>query len=266
MPNRIRPSGVIAGQRFTKLVVTVPPATQKVSDNCTCQCDCGTVKNFKVHNLLGGMSTSCGCSKQKSRCDYQGQRFGRLTVVGQSFRQHNRRHWPCKCECGKLTSVATSHLVTGHTKSCGCLEDESRGKSRISHGQSRGGYISTQYHLFLKAKERSKRKNVPFNLTLDDIEVPTHCPLLGTLLVRNIGMVGHDSYTIDELIPGIGYIPGNVQTISYRANTIKSDATIEELEKLVNNLKLQRERLSDRASKKTMQQSELVEIKLQEAS
>ena len=46
-----------------------------------------------------------------------------------------------------------------------------------------------------------------------------------------------DSPTIDKLIPSLGYTKGNVWVISRRANMIKSDATLEELELLVGNLK-----------------------------
>ena len=36
--------------------------------------------------------------------------------------------------------------------------------------------------------------------------------------------------SLDCIIPELGYVPGNVAVISRRANTIKNDATIEELE------------------------------------
>lgn len=38
--------------------------------------------------------------------------------------------WKCVCSCGNETIVAGSDLRSGHTKSCGCLSDESRRKER----------------------------------------------------------------------------------------------------------------------------------------
>lgn len=57
--------------------------------------------------------------------DLTGQKFGRLTVVSLAqVRKSNRVTWHCKCECGNEVDVIGSHLKTGHTKSCGCLQKE----------------------------------------------------------------------------------------------------------------------------------------------
>lgn len=47
------------------------------------------------------------------------QRFGRLTLVEPA--QGAVKKWLCRCDCGKTTSVWTSNLQQGLTKSCGCL-------------------------------------------------------------------------------------------------------------------------------------------------
>jgi hypothetical protein len=70
-----------------------------------------------------------------------------------------------------------------------------------------------------------------FNLRLQDIEVPTHCPILGIELRRNdrIGP-GPASPSLDRIDSTKGYIRGNVRVISFRANALKSNATAEEHE------------------------------------
>ena len=58
----------------------------------------------------------------KPKKDLTNKVFNRLTVlkyVGSS-------KWLCKCECGKNAIISTANLNNGHTKSCGCLSDESR--------------------------------------------------------------------------------------------------------------------------------------------
>ena len=62
--------------------------------------------------------------------------------------------------------------------------------------------------------------------------IPTHCPILG-VPIEVLGEDRNRAASIDRLNPNLGYVPGNVAVISLRANRIKSDATIEELEKLV---------------------------------
>lgn len=43
--------------------------------------------------------------------------------------------------------------------------------------------------------------------------------------------------SLDKIIPKLVYVKGNVWVVSNKANRIKSNATIEELELLVKNLK-----------------------------
>ena len=58
--------------------------------------------------------------------DLTGQKFGKLVVL---FRTENkiesngrkRVMWHCKCDCGNITNVFYSGLLTGSTKSCGCM-------------------------------------------------------------------------------------------------------------------------------------------------
>ena len=58
--------------------------------------------------------------------DLTGQRFGRLVPQKDSGRraQDRRVIWECCCDCGNITFVRGRDLVSGHTKSCGCLKIE----------------------------------------------------------------------------------------------------------------------------------------------
>lgn len=71
--------------------------------------------------------------------------------------------------------------------------------------------------------------------TLDLLPLPTRCPVLGIELeYSGYKGLGHSAYaSIDRIDPTKGYDKGNVQIISYRANRIKNDATLEELRALV---------------------------------
>lgn len=84
------------------------------------------------------------------------------------------------------------------------------------------------------ARERAKRQNVPFGLQESDIEIPMYCPVLGVLLVRSLGSKGpgHNSPTLDRIIPSRGYVPGNVMVVSNRANRAKNDLSADELRAL----------------------------------
>lgn len=82
------------------------------------------------------------------------------------------------------------------------------------------------------AKHRAKRAGVPFNLKPADILIPNHCPVLGVQLVKSVGRLSDSSPSLDRIVPSRGYVRGNIVVISMRANRIKSDASITELQKL----------------------------------
>ena len=94
----------------------------------TCKCECGTVKDVRVLNILYGYSKDCGCGRKATLRETRtknlvGQRFGKLTVVEllEDSNKFNRRMYRCKCDCGNETIVQSSCLLNGHTSSCGCL-------------------------------------------------------------------------------------------------------------------------------------------------
>lgn len=96
--------------------------------------------------------------------------------------------------------------------------------------------------LLYHAKWRAKRDGLEFNLTMDDIPFETHCPLLGTPFTIHFYSkftkgADFNAPSLDRLDPTKGYVKGNVAVISYRANSIKMDATLQELDTLVNNLR-----------------------------
>jgi len=84
------------------------------------------------------------------------------------------------------------------------------------------------------ARERSKQKNLPFNIEEIDIIIPTICPVLGIPLKSGLGkgIIQPNSPSLDRIIPEKGYVRGNIVVMSNKANTMKSNATLEEMIKL----------------------------------
>ncbi len=83
--------------------------------------------------------------------------------------------------------------------------------------------------LLQQAKSRAKRKGLLFNLDLNDIIVPLVCPILDVPFI--IGTKDEYEYThsLDRIDNSLGYIKGNVQVISKKANSMKNSATPKEL-------------------------------------
>ena len=68
-------------------------------------------------------------------------------------------------------------------------------------------------------------------LQVSDLTWPTHCPALGL----ELDYTGKDpirGWSIDKLNPAQGYVPGNVAIVSRLANTIKSNATADQIRRV----------------------------------
>lgn len=91
------------------------------------------------------------------------------------------------------------------------------------------------------AKKRAVSKGLPFALTLDDIRIPPVCPILG-IPIRRLDGRHHGSPSLDRVNNGKGYTPDNIQVISLRANSLKSDATVEELERVLASMRASHDR------------------------
>ncbi len=87
------------------------------------------------------------------------------------------------------------------------------------------------------AKKRSELRNLAFDLTEEDIRIPEFCPLLGIKIKLDGFKNKVDSPSLDRIDSNKGYTKDNVWIISSRANIIKNNATVEELELIVQNLK-----------------------------
>lgn len=66
--------------------------------------------------------------------DIAGQRYGRLVVIERAGRNKQKRAtWKCQCDCGKISVVASSYLLNGNTRSCGCLRLEGLVSRNVTH-------------------------------------------------------------------------------------------------------------------------------------
>lgn len=83
------------------------------------------------------------------------------------------------------------------------------------------------------ARLRAKKDGCVCTVKEKDITVPEFCPVFGVRLQRGVKRRTDASPSLDKIIPALGYTPGNVWVISWRANRIKNDATLQELEILV---------------------------------
>lgn len=132
--------GFVAGARYGQWTV-LSPVDPANNEKALCGCDCGTERAVFRHKLIAEQSTSCGCTRGAALSEamsgkkwpelathrdsevVRGARFGRWTALTAPYAQPGVRDRVAlvRCECGQEKTVASHALLSGNSKSCGCL-------------------------------------------------------------------------------------------------------------------------------------------------
>ena len=117
----------LKGKKFGRLFVTDLASAKEGRVYWKCRCDCGNETEVLAYNLTSGQTQSCGCYGREQRIkaqlkDISNQKFGRLIPVCRN--PDNLQEWECRCDCGNKVFCSTHSLLSGHTRSCGCLQKE----------------------------------------------------------------------------------------------------------------------------------------------
>lgn len=106
-----------------------------------------------------------------------------------------------------------------------------------SWGSAEHHHRSRISHILINTKRRAKEQNIPCNLDMDFLIdlYPNDgmCPALNVKLEWGEANGRKYSPSLDRIIPEKGYVKGNVVFVSWKANTTKSDLTIDQLRSLV---------------------------------
>ena len=86
--------------------------------------------------------------------------------------------------------------------------------------------------LYWSCKSGAKKRSLEFTLKEEDIVIPDVCPVLGIPLFLAGGKRTDNSPSVDRVDSSKGYTKDNVRVISWRANKLKQDASLEEVEKI----------------------------------
>ncbi len=151
----------MVGNRFGRLTVTSEAG--RTNDRrilYCCLCDCGRTTVVAGTSLRSGHTESCGCLRRENASAIVnriyppiniGDRYGKLTVIERTCRkEHGKRFWLCRCDCGSTCEVMGTRLSSGHTKSCGCYNSE----HTIAMNRTHGGTGTRLYRIWASMKTR----------------------------------------------------------------------------------------------------------------
>jgi len=169
----------------------------------------------------------------KIRKDETGNRYGRLTVIeyiGLTPESSGSIVWLCRCDCGELTTVKSAHLRSGQTRSCGCLQIESRrkagGRNKLEPGEA------SLNALFYSYQKSARGRSYEWHLTKDQFRELTKqsCNYCG--IKPSNEYWGHPSCNGPHVCNGIdrvdnsrGYVLGNVVPCCSICNNAKGTMT-----------------------------------------
>jgi hypothetical protein len=105
-------------------------------------------------------------------------------------------------------------------------------RDKIRHKQNCQNWEINNKHsrTLIGAKSRAKKKGLEFSLTKEDVEWVEICPVFGVKLEYGVGVGPKPlSPSLDRIDSSKGYVKGNVQILSNKANVMKHNATPEEL-------------------------------------
>ena len=154
-----------------------------------------------------------------------------LDDFNKNARLRQGRTWECKTCCNaRIRSWKSKHRKrvraqgrAYHQKNKHKLEARRQAR-RLAHPERQ---------LVESARRRAREMGLPFDLTANDVKIPVLCPALGIPIRKGNRKLKDNSPSIDRLIPRLGYVKGNVVVVSWRANRIKCDATLDEMRRLL---------------------------------
>ena len=87
--------------------------------------------------------------------------------------------------------------------------------------------------LLSQARYRAKLRGQIFTVKFEDLDIPEFCPVFGLKLKHTLGRRKDTSFSIDRRDNAKGYTKENTRIISWRANYMKGNLTVQEVKKLL---------------------------------
>lgn len=134
------------------------------------------------------------------------------------------------CRKGHISEKYVSNMACVECRNIKNKSLEYRKQSNDVYGEIGSKFIKS---MWWRAKKRSDKSGIEFDIELCDIKIPKVCPVFGFEFEVGKGKGPTDkSPSLDRIDNKKGYIKNNIQVISFKANRMKSDCDVDDVEKL----------------------------------
>jgi hypothetical protein len=157
-----------------------------------------------------------------------GERFGRWEVVAYSHKSEKGKHyWLCKCDCGSQKPVFKHGLLSGISRSCGCLRGDELSARQATHRMTK----SKVHRAWINMKHRCSNEDCAAypNYGGRGIVVCAEWAASFGAFLRDMGEPPTAKHSLDRIDNNRGYEPGNVvwATVKQQNNNKRTNKTIE---------------------------------------
>ena len=174
--------------------------------------------------------------RQKKFCSCKCMNVYNAREFGMKHREENPNRYKVCEECNQSLNLNKFSLIEKWNINSGTKDFCKKCSKTIQQTEilNRDWKVDAAKLLYKNIKSRCKRIGREFSIELDDIIIPKKCPVFGFDLKREDRETWMCAPSVDRIDSSKGYIKGNVTVVSRRANILKRDATVEELEQLFN--------------------------------
>lgn len=182
--------------------------------------------------------------------DRSEEKFNRLLLINRVVKDDGSVWYNCKCDCGTIKLIRYTSIISGGTRSCGCLNTEQRKKQWLVNSKTNSIKTkkppgeSTEQHIWSTYISNARKRKLEFTLTREEFNKLIHspCAYCGvvdssiTINKRHNDFLYHNG--IDRIDNIIGYTLVNCVPCCFTCNRAKWSLAVEEFEDWLNRLVL----------------------------
>ena len=174
--------------------------------------------------------------RQKKFCSRKCMNVYNAREFGMKHREENPNRYKICGECNQSLNLNKFSLIEKWNPNSDTKNTCKKCSTNLNEKErrDRNWKFDAKKVLYDNAKQRAKKSNMEFSLKKEDIDIPDSCPVFGFPLKRENRETWMCAPSIDRINNSIGYVKENIIIVSRRANILKKDATIDELEQLFN--------------------------------